>query len=100
VSKDKVDWSAIYDVLASEYGWTLEYIHCMTKRHAAMCMTKINDRKYYEYSLQADLHGRKIKEREHSVSNDSDISDELRDKTDRAMEKIIARKKLETAKHG
>lgn len=55
-----IDWSEIFDVFASEYGYTWDTFISMTFKQVNALMVAFNKRKHNEMALQAAMHGVKM----------------------------------------
>lgn len=75
----------IYDVLASEYGLTLQEYGKMTAREVFICMHNIAQRKKDDMMIQAKLHGMEIK---NNPTDKIKISKEQDDLLTKHLEKI------------
>jgi hypothetical protein len=52
----------VFDIIASEYGYTLEQFGQMTVREVFVCMSNISKRKNNDLVIQAKLHGMKLED--------------------------------------
>ena len=57
---EKLDWSLIFDLIASEYSYTWEQFTGMTYKQLDACMEAINRRNHNSLVTQAALKGVKL----------------------------------------
>lgn len=57
----EVDWSIIFDLIASEYGYTWEQFTGLTYKLLNACIKKIDKRKYDQAVFLAKIHGAQLK---------------------------------------
>lgn len=78
-------YGAIYDALASRYGYTVEQFYNLTLRQVHILLAKLEDGKYRDLEVQASLMGKKLKPR----VTYSDFSEEQEaDQDEQALEAL------------
>ena len=88
--RDPVDWSIIFDSIASEYGYTWDQFIAMTYKLLNACLESIARRSHNKTAVLAAMHGIKMdlyKEHEGKPLSKDDIK---RAKTE--VEKILKEK--------
>lgn len=58
-----IDWSIIFDTIASEYGYTWEQFIYLTHKQLAAFLAAIDKRLYDKIRINAAIHGIKIDEK-------------------------------------
>jgi len=80
----------IFDLIASEYGYSFAEIRAMTMREIETALRHISRRRTDQAKFDASLHGVTIDAPEHP----SQISSEKREAMDRGLEKIMRRRRV------
>lgn len=62
----------MFDLFASEYGWTFDYIWTLTTREVAATIKKINERTERRIEFEYKLHGFKVEKIEPSKFSKED----------------------------
>ena len=89
-SRGKIDWSVIFDLIASEYGYDWSQFVSMTYKMLDACMEAISRRTHNKTVVQAAMHGIKMDlYRRHKPVSEKDL-----DNARSEIEKLLKEKQV------
>lgn len=89
----------MFDLFAARYGWTLDYFYSLTLRQIFHIKEALENGKNTEFSQQAALHDKKLKDTVNVVKVSKEDKPLYKKKEDELMEKLKKRHK-EAIKNG
>ena len=66
------DWAALFDLCASQYGWTVEEFLSHTPRQIELITTPLNNRRHNDSAFQINLHGGKAEYKDGEIDSTLD----------------------------
>lgn len=95
-SSPPADWSIIFDLFASEYGYTWEQFISMTYKQLNACLTCIYRRTHNKTAVQARIHGIDMDFWKEDIKPKKEVFDKANDLVD----KLLREKQQKTAANG
>lgn len=90
----KTNWIEVFDLIASEYGYTMDQFKAMTLRQLNGCLEMIDIRTHNEFALNASIHGHKV-ELKKVMRQVEELSDKMKEEMERIHREAIERKVAE-----